>query len=117
MVILFSGLFPVGDKEPQQQRLWLQAERFGARCVAEKQEDVTHVVGKQSGTEKVHASSALAKCGQSSRRLHTSAAASTAWAYPPAAKHSILQTVITYVGCIPLCAHTCLLPLCGVNCM
>ena len=52
VLILFSGVIPLADK-PQEHHLWTLAERFGARCTTVKQDDVTHLVAKNTGTEKV----------------------------------------------------------------
>ena len=52
VTILFSGLIPLAAK-PQERPLWVRAERFGARCTASKADEVTHVIAKTGGTEKV----------------------------------------------------------------
>ena len=51
-VIMFSGFTPM-NMRPEQHQLWVMAESFGARCTTAKADDVTHLVARQGGTEKV----------------------------------------------------------------
>ncbi|KAG6405712.1 hypothetical protein SASPL_133304 [Salvia splendens] len=57
--IVFSRMFPVGEKNPQMHPLWQMAEQFGAVCTKQIDEQVTHVVANSLGTNKVN--SALAR--------------------------------------------------------
>ncbi|KAK9799003.1 hypothetical protein WJX73_002493 [Symbiochloris irregularis] len=51
-VVMFSGFTPVSMR-PEEHHLWIMAESFGARCTSAKADDVTHLVARQGGTEKV----------------------------------------------------------------
>lgn len=51
--IVFSRVFPVGEKNPQMHPLWQTAEQFGAVCTKQIDEQVTHVVANSLGTNKV----------------------------------------------------------------
>lgn len=51
--IVFSRVFPVGEANPHMHPLWQTAEQFGAVCVNQIDEQVTHVVANSLGTDKV----------------------------------------------------------------
>ncbi|EPS65942.1 hypothetical protein M569_08831, partial [Genlisea aurea] len=52
--IVFSRVFPVGEANPHMHPLWQMAEQFGAVCVNQVDEQVTHVVANSLGTDKVN---------------------------------------------------------------
>lgn len=52
--ILFSRVFPVGEVNPHHHPLWQTAEQFGAVCISQIDEQVTHVVANSPGTDKVN---------------------------------------------------------------
>lgn len=52
--IVFSRVFPVGEANPQLHPLWQTAEQFGAVCINQIDEQVTHVVANSLGTDKVN---------------------------------------------------------------
>eukprot|EP00939_MAST-03C_sp_MAST-3C-sp1_P001598 g1598.t1 len=59
VVILFSGVIPLGHPDPSSCPTWIVAEALGARCkCGELTRDVTHVVGK-SATAKMRQASFL----------------------------------------------------------
>ncbi|KAL0291720.1 UNVERIFIED_CONTAM: RNA polymerase II C-terminal domain phosphatase-like 3 [Sesamum radiatum] len=51
--IVFSRVFPVGEANPHMHPLWQTAEQFGAVCINQIDEQVTHVVANSLGTDKV----------------------------------------------------------------
>lgn len=50
--ILFSGVIPLGIP-PETVPVWQRAVSFGAKCVTELTDEVTHVVAMRAGTRKV----------------------------------------------------------------
>ncbi|KAL6505409.1 hypothetical protein OROHE_022788 [Orobanche hederae] len=52
--IVFSRVFPVGEANPHMHPLWQTAEQFGAVCINQIDEQVTHVVANSLGTDKVN---------------------------------------------------------------
>ncbi|KAL7110039.1 hypothetical protein ACP275_05G000100 [Erythranthe tilingii] len=52
--IVFSRVFPVGEAKPHMHPLWQTAEQFGAVCINQIDEHVTHVVANSLGTDKVN---------------------------------------------------------------
>jgi hypothetical protein len=52
VVIMFSRIIPL-DEVPSQHALWLRAEAFGARCTAQTDDAVTHLVTNTQHTLKV----------------------------------------------------------------
>ncbi|CAA0836180.1 RNA polymerase II C-terminal domain phosphatase-like 3 [Striga hermonthica] len=52
--IVFSRVFPVGEANPHMHPLWQTAEQFGAVCINQIDEKVTHVVANSLGTDKVN---------------------------------------------------------------
>ncbi|KAL8550738.1 hypothetical protein ACS0TY_009227 [Phlomoides rotata] len=52
--IVFSRVFPVGEANPHMHPLWQTAEQFGAVCVNQIDDQVTHVVANLLGTDKVN---------------------------------------------------------------
>ena len=53
VVIIFSRIIPQAEV-PSQHPLWLRAEAFGARCTAQTDDAVTHLVTNTQHTLKVH---------------------------------------------------------------
>lgn len=51
--IVFSRVFPVGEANPHHHPLWQTAEQFGAVCLKQIDDQVTHVVANSLGTDKV----------------------------------------------------------------
>ena len=51
--IVFSRVFPT-QSQADNHHLWRMAEQLGATCSTELDPSVTHVVSKDSGTEKSH---------------------------------------------------------------
>ncbi|KAK6116614.1 hypothetical protein DH2020_049720 [Rehmannia glutinosa] len=51
--IVFSRVFPVGEAKPHMHPLWQTAEQFGAVCINQIDEHVTHVVANSLGTDKI----------------------------------------------------------------
>ncbi|GAB2241629.1 hypothetical protein Droror1_Dr00018404 [Drosera rotundifolia] len=51
--IVFSGVFPLDERKPHHYPLWRIAEEFGAVCTKHFDEQVTHVVAMNPGTDKV----------------------------------------------------------------
>ncbi|KAL0447275.1 UNVERIFIED_CONTAM: RNA polymerase II C-terminal domain phosphatase-like 3 [Sesamum latifolium] len=47
-------VFPVGEANPHMHPLWQTAEQFGAVCINQIDEQVTHVVANSLGTDKVN---------------------------------------------------------------
>lgn len=52
--IVFSRIFPVGEANPHMHPVWQTAEQFGAVCVNQIDDQVTHVVANSLGTDKVN---------------------------------------------------------------
>lgn len=52
--IVFSGVIPVNNTEPQKVKEWKLAESLGATCQLDITDSTTHVIAKNSGTSKVH---------------------------------------------------------------
>ncbi|KAI3452549.1 hypothetical protein Pfo_009213 [Paulownia fortunei] len=52
--IVFSRVFPVGEANPHMHPLWQTAEQFGAVCINQIDDQVTHVVANSLGTDKVN---------------------------------------------------------------
>ncbi|CAL0308322.1 unnamed protein product [Lupinus luteus] len=52
--IVFSRVFPVGEANPHLHPLWQTAEQFGAVCTNHIDDQVTHVVANNLGTDKVN---------------------------------------------------------------
>ncbi|KAL3636482.1 hypothetical protein CASFOL_021029 [Castilleja foliolosa] len=52
--VVFSRVFPVGEANPHMHPLWQTAEQFGAVCVNQIDDQVTHVVANSLGTDKVN---------------------------------------------------------------
>ncbi|KAJ4973508.1 hypothetical protein NE237_006682 [Protea cynaroides] len=52
--VVFSRVFPVGEANPHLHPLWQTAEQFGAVCINQIDEQVTHVVANSLGTDKVN---------------------------------------------------------------
>ncbi|CAN8315958.1 unnamed protein product [Cochlearia groenlandica] len=51
--IVFSRIIPVAETKPHLYPLWQTAERFGAVCTTQVDDNVTHVVTNSLGTDKV----------------------------------------------------------------
>ncbi|KAF9622449.1 hypothetical protein IFM89_031252, partial [Coptis chinensis] len=51
--IVFSGLFRFDESHPEKHPLWQLAEQFGAVCILQMDQDVTHVVACSGRTTKV----------------------------------------------------------------
>lgn len=51
--ILFSGLIPIREP-PEKSEIWKRAQAFGAICLKDFTEDITHVIAAKSGTTKVN---------------------------------------------------------------
>ncbi|XP_075481745.1 RNA polymerase II C-terminal domain phosphatase-like 3 [Primulina tabacum] len=52
--VVFSRIFPVGEANPHMHPLWQTAEQFGAVCINQIDDQVTHVVANSLGTDKVN---------------------------------------------------------------
>ncbi|KAJ3227458.1 Carboxy-terminal domain (CTD) phosphatase [Clydaea vesicula] len=52
-VIVFTGVIPLGIS-PNKHELWIRATLFGATCLTQLNDDVTHVIGIKRGTDKLN---------------------------------------------------------------
>uniref|UniRef100_A0A6B2KYB7 protein-serine/threonine phosphatase n=1 Tax=Arcella intermedia TaxID=1963864 RepID=A0A6B2KYB7_9EUKA len=51
--LLFSGIIE-NSIDPRTHHIWKQAERFGAVCHTERDPEVTHIVARRAGTQKIN---------------------------------------------------------------
>lgn len=80
VVIMFSRIIPL-DEVPSQHALWLRAEAFGARCTAQTDDAVTHLVTNTQHTLKVLISCCLkaAQCSCSAGAMTVSSLQPRTW--------------------------------------
>jgi len=50
--LLFSGVIEHGT-DPKRHPIWTRSEAFGAKCYTERTPEVTHIVARRGGTEKI----------------------------------------------------------------